>query len=74
MLRPILTTTAQCVELLQFVYTHLRLGLNGTNHQLYRYMDAKRDDLSLSTQYMLGSCTGLLSAAAATAWTPCTFD
>lgn len=41
-----------------------------------RYLGAKRDDPDLSFQYMLGSCTGLLSAAAATAYigTPCTSD
>ena len=39
-----------------------------------RYLGAKRDDADLSIQYTLGSCTGLLSAAAATACTPCTSD
>lgn len=73
-LRPVLTTTAQIVEFLRSVSTHPRVGLNGTNLYLHRYMDAKRDDPDLSTQYILGSCTGLLSAAAATASTSGTSD
>lgn len=73
-LRPVLTAAAHFVELLQFVYTHFGLGLTGTNHQVFRYLGSKRDDSDLSIQYMLGSCTGLLSAAAATACTSCTSD
>ena len=73
-LRPVLTAAAHFVEFLRFVYTYSVIGLSGTNHQMCRYLGAKRDDSDLSNQYVLGSCTGLLSAAAATAWTPCTSD
>ena len=72
--RSILTTTAQLVELLQSVGVHPQLGSERTNRSLYRFVDTKRGDLDLTTQCMLGSCTGLLSAAAATVYTPCTFD
>jgi hypothetical protein len=70
-LRPVLTATSQCIDLLRSVYQFNRSMKIMLIHSHSSYASRNKDKPRSNQPYCLGTCTGLLTAAAATALSTC---